>query len=281
LSRLSNDENGPERRGITRADLEQLPGSSLDGFVAEKFALARKAAEAFSPTLFTDANLGDGVSQGSLADCWLLAAAASRARQQPEALLQSFETLTDGRYRVSLPQRQTVEVDPPTAAEAAAFGSSGGGGHWLTVLEKAVAQAQSGFFQESPVQLTLTPRAASAGIVALTGDATDHDFFALTSLPATRAKLVQHLANRDLVVAGTGPDLLPGGLGPGMEAMGLVPGHCYAVLEYDSAEDKVLLQNPYGDTEWNAPADGVDDGKFWLSLEQMHRHFTDIAYQQR
>lgn len=278
LARLSNDEWGPERRGISREDLAAIEGSAFETVLEEKFRLANASVQTYSTQLFTDSAMGAGIAQGSVGDCWLLAAAGAHAHVDPEAMAQRFELRPDGAYQVRLADGKSIEVAGPTQAECAAFGSSGAGGHWLSVLEKAVGKGA--FSQELP-QFNLSPRSTGAGIRTLTGDSVDHDFFRLTGLEKTRGKLMSHLESGDVVVAATGADFLPGVFGPGLEAQGLVPGHCYAVLDYDAESDTVQLQNPYGDTEWSGASDGKDDGVFRMPLQEMHRLFTDIAYQQR
>lgn len=281
ISRASNDQWGPEQ-GISKSDLQSLASRpKLNDYLEETYTQCKKAVRESSPDLFAGSNLAASVSQGSVPDCWWLSSIVGTAVHDPQSLRDAIETLEDGRYRVTFPDQKTVTVDPPTVAEMATFATSGRSGHWLTALEKARGVANQGPIENTIPQLALDGASPSKGIRQTTGGAADGDWLLWTSVDSTRSKMSEHLENKDVVLAATGPGIVPHLTGHSSDLDGLVPSHVYTVLKFDPEADTITLRNPWGDTEWKGAERTADDGVFQMPFERFHGLFANVAYQVR
>ena len=206
---------------------------------------------------------GMGIRQGTLNDCWLLAAEAGLANAVPNSLFNAEgsnytpiitpDGLTeDGRqwYTVTFPGRGPVTIvfvpgqtytDPTDATKQMAFSTNPGNGDWAAILEKAWA-----FSMDSNPNHTWTQRikeqldhieTAGVGINALTGRPPVFRALASAYQWRTRQILTSAMNAGRIVVA----DIAGSG-------HGLFGPHGYTVLGFNADNDTVHLRDPRGFT---------------------------------
>lgn len=289
LEELSDDEWGDENDGVTMADLEQYERTGsvpkeLRDRVEGRFGWSKYRIGQSAPGVFNGAPDPTAVTQGSIGDCYFLAAVVGQAYRDPRAVRRMITDNGDATYTVTFPGRSAVTVPAPTDAELARYSSSGANGLWLSILEKAYGQVRNdeSWFGSTTVAQEGADGGAqlSTGVSAVTGSGTDTDILSFTSLSTTRAKLEAAMKAGRVVTAGTTKAL------PWQEenAGGIVSGHAFTVVAYDRGSDTITLRNPWGSTEpTNAQgqaADGRDDGVFQMKLPDFDSRFANICYQE-
>lgn len=290
LEELSNDEIGDENDGVTLADLEQY---ERKGQVDQGVTDRTEAQAGYGKGKIQGSNrsvFGGGapdptsVQQGSIGDCYFLAALVGKAYRDPAAVKRMIADNGNGTFTVTFPGRRPISVKAPTDAELARYSTSGQNGIWLAILEKAYGQVRNdeSWFGRTTVEHDAADGGGflSTGIGAVTGNGTDSDMLSLTSLDTTRAKLVAAMKAGAVVTAGTSKAL------PWQEDIqgGLVTGHAYTVVAYDRGADRITLRNPWGRTEpmrEGRAADGKDDGVFTMTLAAFDAAFSQISYESR
>ncbi len=287
LEELSNDEWGDEDDGITLEDIREYERTGrvpqeLRDRVEGDYAWRRQRLAEGSGALFTDPNNNasiDAIQQGSLGDCWFLAAVGSMVSQDPQSVNRMIADNGDGTYTVTFPGRDPVTVNAPTNAERAYYGSSRGDGMWLSVLEKAYGQVRADGDESGLPQDHMDGGFGKDSIADLTGAETNVDDTAFTDTDTTRDRMEDALSNGRLVTAG-----ISSGPFTADRIQGLPTGHEYTVVGYDRATDTVTLRNPWGRTEHTGAdgtkSDGTDDGTFTVTMEEFDDLFSDVTYQQ-
>ena len=119
--------------------------------------------------------------------------------------------------------------------------------------------------------------AGRAGTDLFSGDGTSNvDMLSLTANDTTRDRLESAFTEGRAVVAGIMNDPLSS------SREGLSDAHSYTVLGYDRATDTVTLRNPHGYGEHEGAKgqvlDGVSDGVFTLTVDELNRLFTNVTY---
>lgn len=234
----------------------------------------------------------DQIRQGDYGTCTILAAAGALAASPAgkQAILKMMSEKPDGSFEVRFPGEKPLTVKRPTDTELILYANAGPDGLWLSVLEKAfvakVEQAQAGKSPEEVEKAVNSGVYLSEGIRLLTGKEASEGSVPNTPLPQLRAFVSEQLQAGHLLLATLDPEseqaqkkLLENKTARHEEVYsdGLVGLHAYSVLSYDATSDRVTLYNPWGNTEYGN--DGVDDGKFALSMAEFHQLFSHISWQ--
>ncbi len=285
LEELSNDELGDENDGITLADLQEYQRTGnvpqeLRDRVEGQYGWRKGRIQGASTELFANGLPNpDAIRQGSLGDCWFLAAAGSVAAQNPQAIADMIADNGDGTYTVSFPNGTSATVNAPTNAELAVGATSGSDGMWITVLEKAFANIENDgdeTWAQNHIDDASQP-SRGTDVFSSTGDS-DQDALALTGTGTTHNKLSSAFQDGRAVNALIGKVPLVGS----SRDEGLPTAHIYSVTGYDPETQTVTIRNPWGRTEWadenGNPRDGTDDGVFTMTLEEFDDMFTSVSY---
>jgi len=287
LEELSNDELGDENDGITLADLQEYQRTGnvpeeLRDRVEKNYGWRKGRIEGASTELFAN-GLPDpnAIRQGSLGDCWFLAAAGSVAKQNPQAIADMIADNGNGTYTVSFPNGTSATVDAPTNAELAVGATSGSDGMWITVLEKAFANIENDgdeTWAQNHIDDASQP-SRGTDVFSSTGSS-DQDFLALTGTGTTHEKLSSAFADGRAVNALIGKVPLVGS----SRDEGLPTAHIYSVTGYDPATQTVTIRNPWGHTEWTDEngdrRHGANDGVFTMTIAEFDDMFTSVSYAQ-
>lgn len=287
LQVLSDDEVGPENDGLSEKDLatyrSTLGTDKGDKSTEGWFNHFKDKINGSSRDLFAK-ELPDwqSVKQGSIGDCWFIAALVAKAKADPEAVKNMIKDNGNGTYTVTLPGRKPVTVDRPTDAQLGYYATAGQDGLWAAVLEKAYGQVKG---KSNLLWNTKLPQdeldgggPMTSGIGALTTKPVDSDLLALTRMSTTRSKLDAAFQGNKIVTAGINKVIFAD-----KEKMPLPTDHAYSIVGWDRSTDTVTIRNPWGNRELrdaNGKAlDGSDDGVFKMTLKQFYEHFGDIAYE--
>lgn len=176
------------------------------------------------------------IKQGSLGDCYLLAALAGLVHDDPNAIRDVITDNGDGTYTVRFYQgviagssyeiyRRYVVVNRQLSSTVAGIDYNGGG-LWVNLIEKAYAQVY-GVGSYDFIGLGGNPMKAYN---IITGGSLSYD------LTVTRAKVNTQLVSGTPVLLATKE----------VGTVNLVNDHAYAIIAYDSISDMCTLYNPHG-----------------------------------
>ena len=270
----------------------------------------KRASELTPPEGMKRMRLFNGVEpqdlvQGSLGDCWLIAAIAAVA-EHPSAIKRLFvnhEINDRGKYQIRLYNHhkgkfEIVTVDdylPVDSHGTPIFAKPQGGELWVCLLEKAFAK----FWPK------IHPDGARRGYESISGGSSGNAFHALTGDNTYRLhttptadkremfRLLEQLCARKAIISVS--------TNPGTAREGLVSGHAYTVLDaqragtvmglgLDKGYEMIKLRNPWGaNGEWKGDwSDGSskwsenplmatwlchedkNDGAFWMSMDDFY-----------
>lgn len=228
--------------------------------------------------LFVDGVHYDDVIQGSIANCYLVAAFSSLAHANPDVIKNAFKENPDGTYTVRFFERRgtryeavyvTVDSDLPTEAgsnRSKYAKARDTNEHWVTMLEKAYAQWKGGY--------EAIGNGGNAGTVfeALTGKRPEWTSTSYSQADQLFSRLTTATSTGRPVTAGThGKDS-----GVDYTGTGVYAWHAYTVLgtSEESGEKFVQLRNPWGKSEHGN--DGVDDGIFKMKLDDFMKLYNSI-----
>lgn len=212
-------------------------------------------------------------------DCWFLSALVGLAYRRPEQLRAMAEELGDGSYRVSLPGRPEQVVRPDEVPSD----TQSGPWEWGRVFEAAAARFTN---LADPRVLTY-----GEGIELLTGNPrTGHTNltgagFAPVHRVWSRREWFQNLlkeqaGSRLMVLGGTDGTVTK----PAHDW--IATKHCYALLGYDAAADRVRVRDPRGvnngaGEDRPIPDDRLEPdhgpGVFWLTAAETEDSFNGLT----
>jgi hypothetical protein len=191
------------------------------------------------------------VDQGSLGDCYFVAALAEVAQDRPQAIKDLFTDNGDGTFTVrffdnGVADYVTVDRFLPTDAAGHAVYAGFGGGRsdstgnelWVALAEKAYAQInEEGWLGH----------AAANAYSAIDGGFSDLALKHIAGGAAGWTWITAATANQLLAaVAAARPTVL--GSKESNPGNGVVDGHGYALVGYNAATRKFTLYNPWGST---------------------------------
>jgi len=303
LEELSNDEYGDENNGITVQDIRELDrlahadkqargdaANELINGIDWVFYRSGQSLDLSNHNLFSDTTnplesiSPEAISQGSLGDCYLLSAIGSLAAVNPEVIRDMIEDNKDGTYTVTFPgdPGYPVRISAPTDAELGLFAGGSQFGTWPAVLEKAYG-AYFGL-TTVPGDIADWGGTAASGVKLLSPGGADLDDLYFSDPAEIEKKLQAALNNGCPVTLGTRQSL-SALLGNSDDVIGdaeIPAGHSYSVIGYDPGTQTVTIRNPWGHVEpTNAdgtPRDGVNDGTFTMTLEELQANFTTAGY---
>ncbi len=268
----------------TRASLERfLSTAKTVSDVADPTVLTKHSTSVTwtpvqpSGSLYVDGISYDDVIQGSIANCYMVAAFSSLAQQNPDAIKNAIKDNGDGTYDVRFFEKSysgyrpvTVKVDGDVPTE---FGTTPKYGkardsneQWITVLEKAYAQWKGGY--------EAIGNGGNAGAVfeALTGKSPSWSTTTSSAPDQVFSRLSNAISTGKPVTAGThGKDS-----GVDYNGTGVYAWHAYTVLgtSEEAGTKYVQLRNPWGRSEHGS--DGKDDGIFKMKLEDFTKLYNSI-----
>jgi hypothetical protein len=228
--------------------------------------------------LFVDGVSYDDVVQGSIGDCYLVAAFSSLAHTNPDTIKNAFTENPDGTVSVRFFEKRaggryeavsvTVDRDLPTETgpRSKYAKSRTETEHWVTLLEKAYAQWKGNY--------EAIGNGGNAGTVfeALTGRPPQWTSTSYSAPDALFKRLTDATSTGKPVTAGThGKDS-----GVDYTGTGVYAWHAYTVMSTseEAGEKYVQLRNPWGRSEHGS--DGKDDGIFKMKLEDFTKLYSSI-----
>ncbi|HZU95147.1 MAG TPA: C2 family cysteine protease [Planctomycetota bacterium] len=212
------------------------------------------------------------VTQGGLADCFLIASLASVADDQPGVIQNIIHLTPDGHYEVTLTNPRTGETTTTTLTSAlphqgnspAFAGTSGSGGTqtslWPAMLEKAYALSHGGYDGIN------NGGYATDALSALTGQPSSWLDVSTASADKVWATLQASDKNDWPTVVGTPKE---GAVDPLVKNW-----HMYTFLGTETAQDGerfVILRNPWG-------YDPTPDGVFKMPFDGFMKSFNGINW---
>ncbi len=227
--------------------------------------------------LFVDGVSYDDVVQGSIGDCYLVAAFSSLAHTNPDLIKDAFTENPDGTYSVRFFEKRgatyeavsvTVDSDLPveTGTRSKYAKARNENEHWVTMLEKAYAQWKGSY--------EAIGNGGNAGTVfeALTGKRPEWTSTAYSTSDVLFDRLSKATSTGRPVTAGThGKDS-----GVDYSGTGVYAWHAYTVLgtSEEAGTKLVELRNPWGKSEHGN--DGKDDGIFKMKLDDFMKLYNSI-----
>lgn len=304
MQEASDDEFGFENDGVSEDDIEQYV---RDRQASDSFRLVRGVAAAMvsridgvrqaERRLYADESKPvrsikpEAVQQGGIGNCYFMAALASLAETNPQAIADMIADNGDGTFTVKFAGApdQPVTVSAPTDQELQLFQGGSKHGLWAAVMEKAYGQwcnERKFFFQKRGGTASEGADGGGqlqSGLWILTGRDVDNDVLMLTSKKALGEKIGAALREGRPATCGTGRKLESIlGLSEPTTEDGLAEQHAYSIVGYDEKEGIVTLRNPWGHGEPTHPDgttfDGADDGVFRMTLRQFKRNFLLVSF---
>lgn len=248
-----------------------------------------KAGEDERNRLFYYGVKASDVYQGSVADCYFVAALSAVASKSPDLIKDGIVDNGDGTYKVRFFQKKdywsrdyesvwvTVDGDLPGMNGDLKYAKgqktrTGGRELWPGIYEKAFAEWKGGYNEVGE------GGSSSAALEALTGAPTSYKTTERTPADDMWDKIKKATDNGNAVSAGTygkdRDDLYAG--------TRLYAWHAYTVLgahEKGRGKDRkryVKIRNPWGRVE--PGSDGKDDGIFELTLPDFMKFYSSVNF---
>ncbi len=233
----------------------------------------------------------DNIHQGPTGDCFVLGPIGAFLNRDPHQAASIITSEPGGQIAVHLGVAAVV-IDPPTDGEIAMTAVKSRDGLWVNMIEKAIASVHNDQLP-SDKHKDLTLEAINDGgsplkvMYYLTGNSI-HFFpcrwvidtslganFNASKLEVLRKNLTQAVEQKKLMTTAVIQTIVPG----------LVPHHCYAVLGYDAATDKVNLWNPHGNSFKPFGTPGPNNGyatkhgQFSVPLTEFVEEFAGVWFE--
>jgi hypothetical protein len=231
----------------------------------------------------------DAIDQGTIGNCYFLAAVASVAKTNPESIRDMIKDNRDGTFTVTFPGApdQPITVEAPSQAELGLYNHGSKHGIWASVVEKAYGKyCQSSILNRLPNwESGNTPAEGADGggwlassIELLTGKQTDTDIVVLASEADTARKLTEAFSSNQprAVTCGIAKGVMEVFGAEGKTGDGFPTAHAYSIIGFDPAGPDggtVTVRNPWGGPE------GSTDGTMQISLRQFRDNFSVVTYQ--
>ncbi len=235
--------------------------------------------------LFVDGVNYDDVIQGSIGDCYMVAAFSAVAHSDPKAIENAIKDNGDGTYTVrfyektssysttSRPVEITIDGDLPTSGGSSSKYANGRDRKelWVGLLEKAYAQWKGGYEQVG--------NGGISGDVmqALTGKSYRYTSLSYSSADTVFSQIKAGAAAGKPMAAGThGQDS-----GVDYTGTGVYAWHAYTVLGAveENGVKYVQLRNPWGQSEHNpgGVSDGKNDGIFKMAMPDFMKLYSGLT----
>jgi Ca2+-binding EF-hand superfamily protein len=298
LQNAHNDEYFWENDGITRSDLQsylhtfkaELVQNELqsDGLFNALWA-ARRTRESQNGT--SDELYGNGsprnsidpdaIKQGTVGDCYFLAALASVAETNPAGIQRMIKDNKDGTYTVTFEgdREHPITVAAPTEAEQGLYNGGSRFGTWAGVMERAFGKwriEQGNSKIANPATAVEAAGGGDSGAFAMR-ILTGHKTSSLETKAVTNAEIAADLdfalnrsGNRSAVTAGIYA-------GEGHTKDGWYRDHLYSIIAFEPGGKEggwVTIRNPWGAGE------NSRNGTRLISLNEFKQNF-DAYYIER
>lgn len=212
--------------------------------------------------------------QGSIDDCYLVAAAIETALVSPSTIQSMFTDNGNGTYGVRMyaPNGSVTYIAVNNALPANGVSGTVSGAQWVSLLEKAYVQYNAEFSGATNAYSSIDGGWAG-GLSAITGDICVTYMCSAsgskTSWDTTvKSTIINDLKAEDAVLFGSfisDRDTQNG-------KVDLVSSHEFAVIGYDQATQEFILQNP-----WGAVGSSSYNGIFEQSIDQLWGGLTGTA----
>jgi hypothetical protein len=253
------------------------------------FTAFRHHLEKSDRTLFErEAPRREGMSQGRLGDCFVVAPLGMMVTHHPARLKAMFDQQSEGGVCViSFPGEKPVKVPRLTDTQIVLGSIANGQGLWLNVMEEAVAIdfRAHGSKKTSNVAMDII---SSGGATARTIQLLTGHSAAMLHLQATdtnekekaqtEAMKVLQAVHKDKILAcfGTRGTDLPAGM---------ASHHAYGIIDFDAKKQTVTIWNPWGNRYKPKGEPGLkhgyptEGGVFSMPVEDALKVFWGLAYQ--
>ena len=230
------------------------------------------------------------VHQGTLGDCFVLAALSSMIVRDPSSVKQLIVREANGEYTVQFPGSKKVRVAPLTDTELALTSTTQGHGLWLNLFEKAYGQLRTELLDEEKQTLCSTDaicKGGSAGIVIqdLTGHQVKCRNLQPTKKDSTSVEKRIEALHELLTKSVSAKHLLCAGTLSEQKAKSLPSHHAYSILGYDAKSRMVYLFNPHGNTFQPKGEPGLKNGyatksgRFAMPLADFVECYRTVFYE--
>lgn len=263
---------------LTKPRLKKLAADpKAKKYLQEDYENAQKRLKRSSKSVYTQKGYlrAEMIRQAFTNQCGFLSALYPVVRDDQEFLKDVIQTTDDG-YLVDFPGViPNIKVDPLTDSELILHSSALENGRWLTVMEKAWGQWQSGRVNGAMTEWTHPVDA----VVAITqNDGLETHIPRSTKAQPGETPRFLKTSERTLAQGGTVIANVPGGK---PKLKGLRDWHYYTVTGWDSENHIIHMRNPDKRSEpvnsKGKPRDGKRDGHFSLTLEEFMADFRWLA----
>jgi len=291
-----NDDGWFTGSQISRTDLNRLIGmwrSHLNGTEHPLIETAisnmqqyRSRLEISSRSLYANADnpLASTVPVACLqpdhvGNCHFVAAMASLAAVNPQAIRDMIRDNNNGTYTVTFPHQTPITVDAPTEAELAHYGTGGAHGIWSTILQMAYGSYWSPR-GESPLE-GAGGSIRNDGMRVISGMSAETYTMSLTGYSTLDAGLESCMNSPQHRPAVVRFNSLFGQTDPG-----LVSGHAYSVIGYnrdanDVTQSTITVRNPWGSNPSAPLPEGITDlgnGTIRMTLQTLNNHCSSVSF---
>jgi hypothetical protein len=234
----------------------------------------------------------ESISQGSIGDCFFLAAVGSAINRDPKLVQQMLRPFPNGSAEVAFPGGPKLRVRRMSDTEIALTSTAENQGMWLNILEKAYGQGclisriRGPKRQSDDLDIDIIARGGDARrtielfsehigtLIKFRNDEEEKLPPPEDEMPGLRNKIhrlmISRVQNHSLMVAGT----TAGHLLPGINAH-----HDYSVLGYDAEQRIVHLWNPNGKSSGAGSAHPTNHGSLDLPLDDFLKSFGALIYE--
>lgn len=291
IEEASDDEWFWEDDGVTKKDLEKhFNNWSRDGSEAKltgalswiigrtsKSQQADISRELFANNSPAGAIKPEAISQGTIGDCYFLAALAGVAKQNPDVIKNMIKDNKNGTYTVTFPNDKShpITVSAPTDAELGLYNGGSKYGTWAIVAEKAFGRYQQlykGKGGHTPAEGGDGGGRMEYANKLLTGKDSNKLMVPTTS-EADLARAMQ-----DAFTSKPPKEITCGIYGNkgknGRTASGYPTGHAYTIVGFTpdgKGGGEVIVRNPWGGQ------DGTTNGTTKLSIQDFKKNFSDVV----
>lgn len=275
-----------EVKPVDAKKVEEAPVVIEDPALREKHRDGSMEYKRYAGDLFVNGVTAQDVEQGSIADCYLVAALAATARANPELITNGIKAAGSGAYDVRFFERDyggtykevwiKVDADLVTSKGGSrpAYARSTekndrGMELWPAIYEKAYAVWKKGYDKMGE------GGSSQAALEALCGNRVQSTTLATTPEDQIWKKLQAVTKDGAMTKAGSA-----GTHGKDQEDIykdtNLYAWHAYTIMGTEEKDGQrfVILRNPWGRTE--PGSDGKDDGIFKLTIADFVKYYSNM-----
>jgi hypothetical protein len=222
-----------------------------------------------APLFSASGPLASEVSQGSIGDCYLLAAMIGVADDYASVLETMFTDNGNGTWGVRFyaPNDEPLYVTVSNVLPASGLGDATSGALWVSLIEKAYVEWEVHYKAETNAYDSIDG-GDSRGLQAILGRSSTYYSVQRYTLDAWSTTVKNTVIN----ALNSGQEVLYGSNSTGnIDAdngkTNLVGSHMFAVLGFDAVKDEFILQNPWGSAggdSWNGVFD-MSITELWTS----------------